>query len=753
MVLVATVLALAVALPADASIPPLETRPSLAALAAQATAEQPAPTTSDAPFRLFKIAYYPLAGAASSRFHVFPEAKTRIRGLDLEIAPRVRLRRFQVPECTRFALFGGGESCRRARITEYAWLRDGRLSEVAYPNGTRARHGYDAVGRTESITSTQGAAPVSSFTYTYDLNGNRRAQVETRGADAAETTTYAYDPADRLLEVAYPDSTVTYTYDPVGNRLSEGEADGTGTLLSDKTYVYDSRDRLLSLTDALDPDGAVAFTYDPAGNRRSSTPAVGDPKTYLYDARNRLVEVREAGLLLESYRYDHRGLRIRRAGPEGVVHAVYDDTSLLVETDPFGNTLRKYDYGPDRLLSLAESTGERRFYLFDALGSVTDLVSPAGAVEARYVYDAWGNLRRDLGASENSFAFTGHRLDRPTGLYYAKARYYDPELGLFLTEDPFAGEAQNPPSLHRYLYAYQNPTVWVDPTGEINVLRDAQEDVRRKRDEIADEVESDEEVSGAAVKMAALNLLDKGLGLLNAGANVVIGTAAPDSELGQEARAEIDQAVEDTAEAARETVEQVVEDPIGVGTTISMTPQELMKDGLRTGVLAVGAKDPKTRAESQAAVLEVGAEVVVGAGVLSRGKKAAEVIDEVAGARPRRTPGAGSGVRWAVEDVPQKTTNPILEKPRVGSALKSDPHHAFPNLIDNFASDAQRFTIPTRGPGGKVVRQSELLQVEGSLSGRQGVFEWIIDQEQVTHRRFIPGGRVTGSPNQIPGKN
>jgi len=55
--------------------------------------------------------------------------------------------------------------------------------------------------------------------------------------------------------------------------------------------------------------------------------------------------------------------------------------------------------------------------------------------------------------------------DRETGLYYAKARYYDPELGIFLTEDPSLGQLDTPPSLHRYLYAYQNPTVYVDPVG------------------------------------------------------------------------------------------------------------------------------------------------------------------------------------------------------------------------------------------------------------------------------------------------
>jgi len=55
--------------------------------------------------------------------------------------------------------------------------------------------------------------------------------------------------------------------------------------------------------------------------------------------------------------------------------------------------------------------------------------------------------------------------DRETGLYYAKARYYDPELGLFLTQDPFEGVLDTPPSLHRYLYAFGNPTRFVDPTG------------------------------------------------------------------------------------------------------------------------------------------------------------------------------------------------------------------------------------------------------------------------------------------------
>jgi hypothetical protein len=73
------------------------------------------------------------------------------------------------------------------------------------------------------------------------------------------------------------------------------------------------------------------------------------------------------------------------------------------------------------------------------------------------------------------------------------------------------------------------------------------------------------------------------------------------------------------------------------------------------------------------------------------------------------------------------------------------------DIIDNYAGEATRFDIPTKGPGGSIIRTSELRQIQGSNNGTEGIFEWIIDQGGVTHRRFIPGGRVTGLPNQIPG--
>jgi len=85
--------------------------------------------------------------------------------------------------------------------------------------------------------------------------------------------------------------------------------------------------------------------------------------------------------------------------------------------------------------------------------------------------DTWGNFRfpTELDASRNRFAFTGHIFDTETGLYSAKARYFDPKLGRFLTQDSYLGSIDEPPSLHRYLYANDNPTTYLDLTGRAGV--------------------------------------------------------------------------------------------------------------------------------------------------------------------------------------------------------------------------------------------------------------------------------------------
>jgi hypothetical protein len=74
-------------------------------------------------------------------------------------------------------------------------------------------------------------------------------------------------------------------------------------------------------------------------------------------------------------------------------------------------------------------------------------------------------------------------------------------------------------------------------------------------------------------------------------------------------------------------------------------------------------------------------------------------------------------------------SNPIEGLPRTGSALKLDPYHAFPNVVDNFACDAMETQLQSG---------ASLFEVEGSLNGIAGRFEWIVDGSNVTHRMFVP---------------
>ena len=247
--------------------------------------------------------------------------------------------------------------------------------------------------------------------------------------------------------------------------------------------------------------------------------------------------------------------------------------------------------------------------------------------------------------------------DRETGLYYAKARYYDPELGLFLTQDPFEGVLDTPPSLHRYLYAYQNPTVYTDPTGRVTAIKLAQTLLRVVKERIlsstgeGDESQNDQQeqagdddVNRNSLLAAGLSLADSALEVANLAANTLVLDFAPnDSKIRKEVEAEIDQAIDDVKADVRQTFASakklIVEDPDGM-VKLAQVPDQIMLNGLRTGFLAVAAEDPEVRARNRAEVYEFAGETLVLAGtaegagqafrVVRRGVRATEEISGLA---------------------------------------------------------------------------------------------------------------------------
>ncbi len=385
----------------------------------------------------------------------------------------------------------------------YQYYPDGLKKTVTNPNNTVSNYVYDDADRLTNIAHTGPSGVISSYVYGYDPSGNRQYQLETN-AGRTETTSYTYDFVNRLETVTYEDGTAsakttTYTYDKAGNRLTEQEVEvATSNVLKDLVYDYDEINRLGTITDNLDAAQNVAYTYDPNGNTLEKTKNTVTTN-FKYDVRDQLGEVLQGSSVLGRYGYDYNSRRILKIGDDGRVHYTYDQLSVVTEANDTGQTVSKYDYGLDQLVSLNNRVEGRSFFHLDALRSTVSLTDPTGTARQSILYDAWGNERGRIGTSANKFTFTGHEMDEETGLIYAKARFFDPDIGRFLTQDSFLGDVTNVPSLHRYYYANQNPLFYFDLDGHQSLTEIARRERERQEKAEAVAVGTNTEGYGTAV--------------------------------------------------------------------------------------------------------------------------------------------------------------------------------------------------------------------------------------------------------------
>ena len=128
--------------------------------------------------------------------------------------------------------------------------------------------------------------------------------------------------------------------------------------------------------------------------------------------------------------------------------------------------------GGNELISQARE-GDSRFYLYDSHSGTRQLTDEAGAVTDSYLYDAYGNVLKQMGDTENSYLYRGEQTDSETGLQYLRARYNDFETGRLIRVDPFEGTADTPMSVHRYLYGYNKPVQYSDPSGMVATVADS----------------------------------------------------------------------------------------------------------------------------------------------------------------------------------------------------------------------------------------------------------------------------------------
>jgi RHS repeat-associated protein len=209
------------------------------------------------------------------------------------------------------------------------------------------------------------------------------------------------------------------------------------------------------------------FVYDACGNRTEERRGTGQGLVtrYAYDDAHRLVRVVHSKGDTSTYHYDALGRRIAKRTSKGEIRFVYDGPRLFSELTR--ETARTYIFEPGgfRPLARVDQIGAAGcniyYYQLDHLGTPQELTDIQGRVVWSARYRAYGALAlKAIELIDNPLRFQGQYFDDETRLHYNLHRYYDPETGGFLTQDPIGLEG----GVRLYEYV-PNPLGWVDPWG------------------------------------------------------------------------------------------------------------------------------------------------------------------------------------------------------------------------------------------------------------------------------------------------
>jgi len=237
-----------------------------------------------------------------------------------------------------------------------------------------------------------------------------------------------------------------------------------------QSYVYDSFGRIVFQTGSLEN----SFTY--TGREfdsetglyfyRKTDKSTLEVTTFTYDAENRLTELNNGGSI-STYKYDGLGRRIEKNANGVISRYIYENiepgADMLLLYDGSNNLKTRFTYnqGLDRLLSF-EQNGQNYFIITDILGSVTEVVDSSGVVQESNVYESFGSIVFETGNIDNVVKYTGREFDSESGLYYYRNRYYDANMGRFISEDPMGFSSG---TINFYNYVGNNPINFIDPLG------------------------------------------------------------------------------------------------------------------------------------------------------------------------------------------------------------------------------------------------------------------------------------------------
>jgi RHS repeat-associated protein len=352
-------------------------------------------------------------------------------------------------------------------VIGYGYDTRGRLSSLEDDVGNVFMFAYDGTNRLTGLLRPNGVNDTLAYREKYVISRNASIGGSVRGraeysldalarhtalTDLDGSHSFVYNLADRLVAASHPAGSglpaESFSYDAVGNRTS-----WSGSPLGSVTH-----NAAMELTS----DGTYDYTYDAEGRltqRRNR--ATGDVTRYAWSDTGVLNSISAPNGATSAYRYDVLGRRLE-ANEDGTIRRfAYSGWNLAHEFDGTNSLQATYVAGlfPDGVYEIVRD-GNRYFPLFDGVGSVTTLTDVTGAAVGRVRYSAFG-IPEASGIAEDGVSFTGHQFDAATGLIYARARYYDPALGRFLSQDP-------EPAINPYEYAFNAPLEFTDPTGRNN---------------------------------------------------------------------------------------------------------------------------------------------------------------------------------------------------------------------------------------------------------------------------------------------
>ena len=361
----------------------------------------------------------------------------------------------------------------------YTYDKNDNIKTGKTRGGVTTEYSYNDANMLTSLVNKKGTTTYSTYSYNYNLDGNINRKVE-----SGNTTDYIYDGTGRLSNEKITNGSavtnMTYGYDNAGNRSS---LTVTGTENYVTTYSYDKNNRLLK--DSKKNNGAsyadvTLYSYDNNGNQirkdQSRDDLTDKPKMglslatvnsgygyekFTYNGFNQLTAFEDEAGNKATYEYYSDGLRLSKTVNGAKSSYIWTDNNLSMEIKS------------DEVISYAKAPGYMRtgsskdslyrndkLYLFNGHGDVTSMVDKSGKVTKTYSYDAFGNeINRDKNDT-NPFRYCGEYWDNETESIYLRARYYNPSIGRFTTEDPIKDGS------NWYAYCEGNPVSRVDSTGQ-----------------------------------------------------------------------------------------------------------------------------------------------------------------------------------------------------------------------------------------------------------------------------------------------